>query len=242
MNRTGTLLLCCSLELAVVTSVSIANLFDGALYALFYNLVYGLVVSTAIPLLILRKDGRPLEEAGARKLGRRQWVVLVAFVAASVGGQLVAPLTEGQQIPWNLLPVGVLPLVMTTFFEELLFQGFMQTRLEKGFGAGPAIVLAGLFFALYHLGYPGFRTAPDIALLFAVGMMFALAFKLSKGNLVVAYFVNLPNAFVTYVMKATQFPTMTFESDVYAAITIAAIVVLLACFARMPSADKEERS
>ena len=48
----------------------------------------------------------------------------------------------------------------------------------------------------------------DILLLFAVGIGFAAAYKLSGNNLIVAYFVNLPNAFVTYMLKFKQFPKM----------------------------------
>ena len=52
----------------------------------------------------------------------------------------------------------------------------------------------------------------DILLLFAVGIGFAAAYKLSGNNLIVAYFVNLPNAFVTYMLKFKQFPKMAMSS------------------------------
>ncbi|MCL0049041.1 CPBP family intramembrane metalloprotease, partial [Dehalococcoidia bacterium] len=48
-------------------------------------------------------------------------------------------------------------LVMSTLFEEVFFRGFLQTRFEKAFGIFPAIVLSGLTFSLYHLGYPAYR-------------------------------------------------------------------------------------
>lgn len=130
-------------------------------------------------------------------------------------------------MPWERLPIAVLPLVMTTFFEEFFFRGFVQMRLEKQFGGTAAVVASGLLFSLYHLGYPGFRSAGDLALLLAVGIGFALAFRLSGNNFFVAYFVNLPNAFLTYLFKQEQFPHMTAQSTAWAGATIAALAALL---------------
>ncbi len=81
-------------------------------------------------------------------------------------------------------------------------------------------------FSLYHVGYPRFRTFEDILLLFAVGIGFAAAYKLSGNNLIVAYFVNLPNAFVTYMLKFEQFPKMTMYSTMASIITLCIILVV----------------
>lgn len=61
-------------------------------------------------------------------LGKKQIIILIVFVAISVGGQLIPIVTKGGTIPWNLLPIGVVPLIMTTFFEEFLFRGFFQKK------------------------------------------------------------------------------------------------------------------
>ncbi len=76
------------------------------LYFIFYNLLYGLVFSFLVPLYCLRKEKATL---------------------ASAGGQLIPKMAMGEQIPWHLLPLGILPLIMTTFFEEFLFRGFVQS-------------------------------------------------------------------------------------------------------------------
>ena len=76
------------------------------------------------------------------------------------------------------------------------------------------------------MGYPGFRTFEDILLLFAVGIGFAAAYKLSGNNLIVAYFVNLPNAFVTYMLKFKQFPKMTMSSTMASIVTLCVIVAV----------------
>ena len=77
------------------------------LYFIFYNLLYGLVFSFLVPLYCLRKEKATL---------------------ASAGGQLIPKMAMGEQIPWHLLPLGILSLIMTTFFEEFLFRGFVQSR------------------------------------------------------------------------------------------------------------------
>lgn len=221
------LLLCLLCELSIVAFVSIADLFDNSIYNLFYNLLYGISISVLLPLLILRKENNTLKTVGIKKLGKRQIIVLISFVVFSVGGQIIPKVIGGETMRWNVLPIAILPLIMTTFFEEFLFRGFLQPRLEKQFGAVVAVIVSGLLFALYHLGYSGFRTVSDILLLFAVGVGFALSFKLAKNNLIVSYFVNLPNAFITYILKYEQFPKMTIWSTVFASITIILIVILL---------------
>ena len=90
-----------------------------------------------------------------------------------------------------------------------------------------AILVSGEMFSLYHLGYPGFRTWEDIFLLFAVGIGFAAAYKLSGNNRMVSFFVNLPNAFVTYILKYEQFPVMRVSSTIAAAVTLVLIGLIL---------------
>lgn len=225
-KKAETALLCIVCETAVIGFVAIADLFDNSIYNIFYNLCYGIGMSILVPLLILRKENGSLESVGIKKLGKREMIVLISFVIFSVGGQLIPKLIGGESLRWNALPVAILPLIMTSFFEEFLYRGFLQPRLEKQFGSLVAIVVSGLLFALYHLGYSGFRTTGDILLLFAVGIGFAVAFKLAKNNLIVSYFVNLPNAFLTYILKYEQFPHMTLQSAIYAGISICVMIVM----------------
>nr|WP_300836182.1 CPBP family intramembrane metalloprotease [uncultured Acetatifactor sp.] len=204
MGKGKILLISTGMEIMLIICITAANLNPTPiLYFIFYNLLYGLVFSLLIPLYCLYKEngvsvsGSVLAEVGFKKPGIRQWGVLVTFVVFSVGGQLIPKMAAGEQIPWHLLPMGIVPLIMTTFFEEL--------------------------FSLYHLGYPGFRTWADILLLFAVGVGFAAAYKLSGNNLIVSFFVNLPNAFVTYILKYEQFPVMRVSSTIAAAVTLVLI-------------------
>ncbi len=233
------ILFCCLIELAIVIFISIACLFNNSIYYIFYNLIYGIVISVLLPLLILLKEKKNFEEVGIKKLGKREFIVLFSFVLFSIGGQIIPKTITGEQMSWNVLPIAILPLIMTTFFEEFLFRGFIQTRIEKEFGYGIAIIISGLLFSLYHLGYPGFRTFSDIMLLFVVGIAFAIAFKLSNNNFVVSYFVNLPNAFVTYILKYSQFPKMTIESTIYAGITIILLVIIFVNYRKQIQKDNK---
>lgn len=238
MKKEKLLLFSAGIEIMLIICIALANLNPTpVLYFLFYNLMYGLIFSFFIPLYYLHKEKELPASVGIKKPGIRQFIVLACFVAFSVGGQLIPKIAAGEQIPWHLLPMGIAPLIMTTFFEEFLFRGFVQSRVEQQFGWLPAILVSGLMFSLYHLGYPGFRTFGDILLLFGVGLWFAIAYRLSGSNLIVSYFVNLPNAFVTYMLKYSQFPIMKFSSTIAAIITL----ILIAFTAlKMPRNDYGE--
>lgn len=219
--------------------VGCANLLLKPIYYFcFYNVLYGILLSFLIPLFLLRKEENVFDFLGIKTLGKKQISILVVFVVFSVGGQIIPKAVNGEIIPWNLLPLGIIPLIMTTFFEEFLFRGFFQNKFEKEFGSITAILVSGLMFSLYHVGYPRFRTFEDILLLFVVGIGFATAYKLSGNNLIVAYFVNLPNAFVTYMLKFEQFPKMTMSSTIASIITLCIIVVVFIANVR---ANRKER-
>lgn len=226
MNKLKTVFSCIAIEIMLVVCVTAANLNPKPLhYFFFYNILYGIVFSFLVPLFLLRKEKSMFDLIGLKALHKKQITVLSIFVAVSVCGQLIPVVSAGGMIPWDLLPMGIVPLIMTTFFEEFLFRGFFQNKFEKELGAFPAVLFSGLMFSLYHLGYPGFRTLGDLLLLFAVGIGFAAAYKLSGSNLIVAYFVNLPNAFVTYLLKFEQFPTMEMSSTIAGIITLCIIAV-----------------
>ena len=221
MNKSKIIFFCAVSEILIIIFISIANMFEGVVFGIFYNVLYGLVISTILPIFLLLTDKEEFSSVGIKKIGARQSVVF------SIGGQLIPKIIAREYIAWTRLPLAIAPLIMTTFFEEFLFRGFVQTRVEKDFGAIIAILISAVMFSVYHLGYPGFRTVGDILLLFAVGLGFAIAYKLSDNSLIVSYFVNLPNAFVTYVFKSEQFPKFTVESNIYAMLTIVAVFIIL---------------
>ena len=166
-NLIKTIIFCIGIEALLIAFVALANINPTPiLYFLFYNLLYGVGVSFLLPVYLMRKKNEDVASVGVKKFGLRQIIALVAFVAFSVSGQLIPLMVAGEDIPWHHLPMGIVPLIMTTFFEEFLFRGFIQTRIEKKYGWLLAILVSGLMFSLYHLGYPGFRNFADILLLF----------------------------------------------------------------------------
>lgn len=228
----------CIVQLLVLC-IGCANLLLKPIYYFcFYNVLYGILLSFLVPLFLLRKEENVFDFLGIKTLGKKQIFILVVFIVFSVGGQIIPTAAKGEIISWNLLPMGIVPLIMTPFFEDFLFRGFFQNKFEKEFGTIIAILVSGLMFSLYHIGYPRFRTIEDILLLFAVGIWFATAYKLSGNNLIVAYFVNLPNAFVTYMLKYEQFPKMTMFSTISSIITLWIIVVV---FIMPMRTNKKER-
>ncbi len=216
-----------AIELLAIAAIAAACAFSGLLFYFFYNVIYGLLLSVLVPLVYVWRKKESVASLGIAPLRAKQIIIVFVFVFLSIGGQSIPLAIEGTKLQWNHLLIGFIPLVMTTFFEEMLFRGFLQTRLEKFFGVIPAVILSGLCFSLYHLGYPGFRTITDLAVLFAVGVGFALAYKLSGNNLAAAYLVNLPNALLTYMLKYEQFPNFDVYSVGFALVSIIAICVIM---------------
>lgn len=226
MKRYKFLLFCFVIELMLILSIAIANFLNTPLFYVFYTGVYGLLLSTALPVVYIFKSKETFNSLGIKWFGKRQMIVVLAFVIFSIAGQLLPLHLKSITVRYDLLPICIIPLILTTFFEEFLFRGFMQTRFEKLYGVIPAVLLSGLMFSLYHIGYPGFRTVGDLLLLWAVGIGFALSFKLSGNNVIVAYLVNLPNAFVTYILKSGQFPAAAF-TNTYSAIAAVCIIFII---------------
>lgn len=227
MKKQNIIFMSVGIEFLIILSIAIAASFNGGVsFAVFYNGIYGLILSTIIPFYLVIKNNENFSSLGIKRLGNRQIIILLFFVVLSIGGQVIPKLIAGENIEWNKLPICILPLIMTTFFEEFLFRGFFQTRIEKQYGSIIAILISATMFSLYHLGYPGFRTVEDILLLLAVGTGFSIAFKLSDNNLIVSYLINLPNAFITYILKSEQFPTFTEESSTYAGLSIMMIIIV----------------
>lgn len=225
INNTKFLLLAILILILIIISNSIASFFGGYLYYVFYQGTYGIILSTIIPIVyVYRYEKGSLNELGIKPITKKSIIVAVIFICFSIGGQLSH---KSINIPSfeQMLYISI-PLIMTTFFEEFLFRGLLQIRLERIFGAIPSIIFSGLFFSLYHLGYPNFRKIDSLITLFIVGMMFALSFKLSNNNLFTSYMVNLPNAILTYIINPKMFPKFTLETAIISFITIIFIMLI----------------
>ena len=140
MNKVKTIFAALTLEVLLVFCIGFANLLLKPIYYFcFYNVLYGILLSFLVPLFLLRKEENVFDFLGIKSLGKKQIFILVVFIAFSVGGQIIPTAAKGEIISWNLLPMGIVPLIMTTFFEEFLFRGFFQNKFEKEFGTIIAI-------------------------------------------------------------------------------------------------------
>lgn len=147
------------------------------------------------------------------------------WLKAVLTGILIAALTAGGSLMHKTIIIPsagklvylIICLIMSTLFEEVFFRGFLQTRFEKYFGMVPAIVIAGICFALYHIGYSDMRNIHDLTVLAAVGMVFSISFRIT-GNIITSYIVNLPNAVITFLGRGSYFDNTS------AAVSLAATI------------------
>lgn len=206
-----------------------ANLFHGILFNLFYQGVFGIGICISFPLwytVVIRKE--PIRNIGLTTNGwLKALLIAFIFIAISIPGQMI-----GKVIPfpmWDKFIYISIALIMSTLFEELFFRGFLQTKFEKAFGIIPAIILSGLAFSLYHLGYPRYRSIGLLITLFLVGVFFAISFSFTK-NVLTSFAVNLPNAILTYILHPNQFVDFNREVAVISAITTMVALGLIVLF------------
>ena len=76
--------------------------------------------------------------------------------------QLVS-LWEGQSLLFLVIVVALLPAVC----EELIFRGFLLSSLEKRFRPGTAVILCGLFFAIFHMSLLQFLVLAPLGIFFS---------------------------------------------------------------------------
>lgn len=89
MKKTKLILFCVFIEVMLIACVALANFKPTPIrYFFFYNLMYGLAFSFLCPLFFLCKQKGTLSSFGIKKVGTRQIVVLIVFVAFRLVGNL----------------------------------------------------------------------------------------------------------------------------------------------------------
>jgi len=108
-------------------------------------------------------------------------VLVILFVAvrreAEPSRSFFPELALERQAASSLLPLAALSLTIG-LFEAVFWRGWVLLRLEEAFGIVPAILLGSLLYAAYHVGYA--MPTSEIAFLFLVGVMYAVAFRLTR--------------------------------------------------------------
>ena len=152
----------------------------GRVAGLFLAFAAGLVLGVGGPLLytVWHRE-RSLASLG---LTTARWPVTVGLGVLFAGVQFALTLW-GYDLPaaeaW--VPLLVMSLVVGAF-EAVFFRGFIQGRLEASFGTVPAVAGAAGLYALYHVGYG--MAADEMVFLFGLGVVYAIAFRLTGSVLV----------------------------------------------------------
>lgn len=186
--------------LACVVGNFIADRFvgTGAFYV-FYQGIFALGICIVFPLwLTTVKQKRSGATIG---ITAHQWgkAIVVGVVIAALS-TFARMMDLHISLPGTKrLFIIIACMIMSTLFEEIFFRGFLQTRFEQSFGMIPAILLSGVCFSLYHVGYSNVRgDVSELLSLFYIGIFFSISFRITK-NIITSYIVNLPQAILTFL-------------------------------------------
>lgn len=163
-------------SLYTATVVVGSDVWGGMAYFVLYAVVGATLFGVGLPLywmVVVRR--RPLSELGlsTRWLGL-SLVLQLVFSALQFAGTLA----KAQLPPFEeLLPLIALALSIG-FFEAVFWRGWVLLRLEEAFGTLPAILVGSALYAAYHIGYG--MPSSEMIFLFFIGIMFAVAFRLTK--------------------------------------------------------------
>lgn len=123
------------------------------------------------------------QELASLGITSRGWLPS-SLLSLMLSALVLAPLLFASRLA-TVLPERWLPMAAAgavSLFEPLFVFGWLQTRFEKDFGLLPAILLAALGYALYHIGY----LPQAMAIQFYSAAVFAVAFRFTN-NLLVAW-------------------------------------------------------
>ena len=162
---------------------------------LFLTFATGLVVGVVGPIIYqvwIRDRDRGSLGIGLHRLPE---TVIVGVALASVQ---FATTLWGYDLPAAVdwVPLLVMSLVVG-LFEAVFFRGFIQNRFAASFGTAPAVAGSAVLYSIYHVGY-GMGWG-ELWFLFALGVVYAITFRLTSNILVLwplltpmgAFFNNL---------------------------------------------------
>jgi membrane protease YdiL (CAAX protease family) len=177
----------------------------GIAYFILYAVVGATLFGVGIPLywiVVVRR--RPLTDLG---LTTRHWLVSVVLQVVFAVLQYIGTLARAQLPPFErLVPLLALALAIG-FFEALFWRGWVLLRLEEAFGIIPAILLGSLLYAAYHIGYA--MPVNEMVFLFFIGVMFAVAFRLTKNILILWPVFQPMGQLVTLIRDRLTLPLLS---------------------------------
>ncbi len=115
----------------------------------------------------------------------------VLSLAVLFGIQIVLGWMTWQQVEVRQLGSVLLPTLLLALWisgiEELVFRGFLLTKLQQDYSIGVAAVSSSLIFALLHLIWERRETIPQLPGLWLMGMVLVLARFIDGGSLGLAW-------------------------------------------------------
>lgn len=189
-------------SLHTATVIVGADVWGGMAYFTLYAVVGALLFGVGIPLYwIVIVQRHPLSDLGitTRFLGL-SLVLQLVFAAL----QFMGTLAKAQLPPIEeFLPLITLALCIG-FFEAFFWRGWVLLRLEESFGTIPAILVGSALYAAYRIGYG--TPSSEMNFLFLIGIMFAVAFRLTK-NIFILYPIFQPmRQLVTLIKDGLKLP------------------------------------
>ena len=179
-----------------------AEVWGGMAYFFLYAVLAAGIFGVGFPLYwmtVVRK--RPLSDLGISTRGL--WFSLglqLVFAAIQYGGTLAK---SGLPAFEKFVPLLALALCIG-FFEALFWRGWVLLRLEEAFGVLPAILLGSVLYAAYHIGYG--MPLSEMTFLFFIGVMYAIAFRLTKNIFILWPIFQPMGQLVTLVKDGLDLP------------------------------------
>ena len=181
------------LPLLRLVSISMPIFFDTTLYSFIF--IYApLAVPVAIAAVYQQLT---LEEMGITF--RRIWLYfpLSVLIGAVLGvGEYMVIWTDyliPDLSPLNLLKLTVVMVFFVGLVEEVIFRSFIQTRLNKIFGAWEGILLSSMLFGIMHSGY---GTFDEILYTSFVGIIIGYMFYKTRSLPLIALVQGFVNVFL----------------------------------------------
>ncbi|MBI5955315.1 MAG: CPBP family intramembrane metalloprotease [Chloroflexi bacterium] len=207
----------------------------GMAYFGLYAILGATLFGIGIPLywtVIIRK--RPVSDLGLTRERLGLSIILqLIFAALQFSGAY-----RGLQMPAleSLLPLISLALAIG-FFEAIFWRGWVLLRLEECFGVIPAIVIGSILYSAYHIGYG--MPASEMIFLFFIGVMYAVAFRITK-NVFMLWPVFQPmGQLVTLIKDGLPLPLLASLGFIEALILMWVLIWLASRYARkLPKAQQ----
>lgn len=181
------------LPLLRLVNLSMPVFFDITLYSFIFIYVT-LVAPVAIAAVYQRLT---LEEMGITF--RRIWLYfpLSVLIGAGLGvGEYMVIRTDHlipDISPLNLLKLTVVMVFFVGLVEEVIFRSFIQTRLNKIFGAWGGILLSSMLFGIMHSGY---GTFDEVLYTSFVGVIIGYIFYKTRSLPLIALINGFVNVFL----------------------------------------------